>query len=140
MQGLLLHFQPMEINGLISLLAKIINNKNHKTIFFVAKIFDIINMMSNKYHDLDSCEHTRGVDKLLLSYKQDQDIVTNLVINDPNTLIEKIWKHDGILAIDNACRCRLGEGDRRTHYICSQCKNIRRLKDFREEDKTFKIQ
>jgi hypothetical protein len=85
----------------------------------------------NKYHDFECCEWTRGIDTLLFRYKQDRDEVTSLIINDPDTLIKTIWKQDGPLAIDNSCRCQMGNGDKRTPFACAQCKNLRRIIDFR---------
>lgn len=85
----------------------------------------------NKYHDLECCEWTRGIDTLLLRYKEDRDEVTSLILNDPDKLINTIWKSDGPLAIDNGCKCRMGNGDKRSPFACAQCKNFRRLIDFR---------
>lgn len=85
----------------------------------------------NKYHDFECCEWTRGIDTLLLQYKQDRNDITNLIANDPNKLINIIWKQDGPLAIDNGCRCQMGSGEQRSPFACAQCKNLRRLIDFR---------
>jgi hypothetical protein len=84
-----------------------------------------------KYHDIECCEWTRGVDTLLARYKQDQDEVTTLIMEDPNKLVATIWKQDGPLAIDNECRCQMGNGERRSPFSCAQCTNMRRLIDFR---------
>lgn len=96
-------------------------------------------MIQNKHHDLDCCDHTRGVDKLFNSYKKDTDFITNLMVNDPDQLINNIWSHDSPLCIDIKCRCRMGEGDRRSQFSCSQCKNICKIKDFRKEELVFMI-
>jgi hypothetical protein len=85
----------------------------------------------NRYHDLECCEWTRGIDTLLSRYAQDREEITDLIMNDPDELIATIWKQDGILAIDNTCRCRMGCGDKRSPFACAQCKNLRRLIDFR---------
>jgi len=85
----------------------------------------------NKYHDLECCEWTRGIDTLLFRYKQDREEITSLILNDPNKLIDTIWKSDGPLAIDNECRCQMGNGENRSPFACAQCKNLRRLIDFR---------
>src|SRR5437868_15099946 len=100
------------------------------------------NKDSNKYHDLDCCEWTRGVDTLLSRYKQDRDTITSLMKKNPDELIEKIWKHDGPLAIDNSCRCQVGQLEKRSPYACAQCKNMRRIIDFRKYsvDTPFQIQ
>lgn len=94
------------------------------------------------YHDMDCCERTRGIDKLLDRYSQDRMEVTNMILNDPDVLIRSIWKQEGPLAIDNACRCNMGYGERRSVFSCAQCKNLRRLIDFRIGcvDKPFQLQ
>lgn len=86
----------------------------------------------NKYHNFDSCEFTLGVDNLLLQYKHDREKITSLIINDPNKLIMTIWKHESLLAADNECRCQMGRGSIRSQFSCAQCKNLRRIIDFRQ--------
>ncbi|CAH6419395.1 Protein kinase [uncultured virus] len=86
---------------------------------------------ANKYHDYECCEWTRGIDTLLFRYLQDRAEVTSMMLNNPDELIKTIWKQDGPLAIDNSCRCKMGYGERRTPFACAQCKNLRRLMDFR---------
>lgn len=85
----------------------------------------------NKYHDFECCEWTRGIDTLLCRYKQDREEVTSLIESNPEKLINTIWKSDGPLAIDNQCRCQMGNGEKRSPFACAQCKNLRRLIDFR---------
>lgn len=96
----------------------------------------------NKYHDLNCCDLTRGIDTLLSRYKQDREEITTLMLTDPDQLIEKIWKHDGPLAIDNSCQCKMGEGEKRSQYACAQCKNMRRIMDLRKAgiDVPFQIE
>lgn len=92
------------------------------------------------HHDLNiSCDN-QGVDKLFNKFKDHLNVITNLMINDPQQLINTIWTHDSPIAIDVNCKCLMGEGDRRSHFQCSQCKNIGRIKDFRKKESTFKIQ
>lgn len=97
---------------------------------------------SNKYHDLECCEWTRGIDTLLFQYKQDREEITTLIMNDPEKLIKTIWKAEGPLAIDNECRCQMGNGENRSPFACAQCKNLRRLIDFRLGgiERPFKIE
>ena len=85
----------------------------------------------NKYHDFECCEWTRGIDTLLFRYHQDREEITSLISTDPNKLINTIWKPEGPLAIDNECRCQMGNGENRSPFACAQCKNMRRLIDFR---------
>ena len=96
----------------------------------------------NKYHDFECCEWTRGIDNLLFRYLQDREEVISLMLNDPDQLIRTIWKQNGPLAIDNECRCRMGVGEKRSPFACAQCKNLRRLIDFRIGgiEKPFKLE
>lgn len=90
-----------------------------------------IQCQPHKYHDFECCDWTRGIDALLARYRKDREEVTGLILNNPNVLINTIWKPQGPLAIDNDCLCRMGSGERRTPFACAQCKNMRRLIDFR---------
>lgn len=85
----------------------------------------------HKYHDIECCEWTRGVDSLLELYERDRDEIIDLMENNPNVLIETIWKINGPLAIDNECKCKMGSGNRRSPFSCAQCKNLRRLINFK---------
>jgi hypothetical protein len=85
----------------------------------------------SKYHDLECCEWTRGIDTLLFRYKQDRDQITNLILEEPEELINTIWKSESPLAIDNECRCQMGKGEIRSPFACAQCKSLRRIIDFR---------
>lgn len=97
-------------------------------------------MIHNKYHSLDCCDSNRGVDKLFNNYRKDIDLIYNLIVNDPDKLMSIIWSQESPLCIDTNCRCCMGYGDRRSAFSCSQCKNISKIKDFRNLDLTFKIQ
>lgn len=89
------------------------------------------NINQGKYHDIECCEWTRGVDTLLSRYADDREKVAYLIMNDPETLVETIWTREGPLAIDNGCLCKMGNGERRSPFSCAQCSNMRRLIDFR---------
>lgn len=89
------------------------------------------NNLPNKYHDIECCEWTRGIDTLLFRYKQDREEITSMILNNPDKLVQTIWKADGPLAVDNECRCQMGKGENRSPFTCAQCKNLRRLIDFR---------
>ncbi len=97
---------------------------------------------SDKYHDFECCEWTRGIDNLLLRYKEDKIRIAHLIENNPDELINSIWKQNSPLAVDNECRCKMGNGEIRTLFACAQCKNMRRLIDFRSGvvDQPFSIQ
>ena len=92
------------------------------------------------HHSLDCCNSNRGADNLFNNYKKNIDIICNLVTNEPNKLTEIMWKQESPFCIDVNCRCCMGEGERRSPFSCSQCKNISNIKDFRQSDLTFKIQ
>lgn len=96
--------------------------------------------MLNKYHSLDCCDSNRGVDKLFNNYRKDIDLIYNLMTSNPDKLIEIIWTQDSPLCIDVNCKCDMGNGDRRSAFSCSQCKNISKIKDLRKSELTFKIE
>lgn len=93
-----------------------------------------------QHHSLDCCDSNRGADKLFNNYQKNIDIIYNLIVNNPDKLIETLWKQESPFCIDINCRCCMGYGDRRSAFSCSQCKNISKLKDFRKPELTFKIQ
>lgn len=90
---------------------------------------------NNGHHDMKRCETTRGADYMFHRYELDKALVLNLVYNEPEILVAKLWQPNGLLAIDSDCRCKMGKGDINTHHACSQCQTIRRLVDFRLEDR-----
>ena len=91
----------------------------------------INNTGPSNYHDLDHCNTTRGIDKLLAVYDANNNIVTTAVAANPQCLIDNIWSSTSPLSMDDDCQCNMGYGDRHTATICSQCKNLRRIIDFR---------
>lgn len=88
-------------------------------------------LIPNRHHDIECCEWTRGVDNLMARYKQDKDEIINYIESDPEKLLKIIWKQEGPLAIDNSCMCKMGKGDLRSPFSCAQCKNLKRLVDFK---------
>lgn len=86
---------------------------------------------SSKYHGVNCCDSTLGIDNLLISYENDRNDVIEMIMTDPQRLIDTLWQTNGPLAIDNECRCQMGKGDILTKFLCAQCKNIKRLTDFR---------
>ena len=86
----------------------------------------------HQHHHLECCDWTSGVDNLMKQYKKDQKYIMDLVLNNPQKLIDVIWKPEGPLAIDENCGCKMGAGDIRSAFSCSQCKNLRRIVDFRD--------
>lgn len=96
-------------------------------------------MTMNKYHDVGLCDVNFGVDKLLNKYKHDKDTIVSLLMQDPDKLIATVWQHDGPLAVDHECRCKMGDGDKRSPFSCSQCKNIGRIKNLGNNEPHFSI-
>lgn len=98
--------------------------------------------VDGKYHDFNCCDWTLGVDALLARYEADRTEIVNLILSDPEQLVKSIWKGSGPLAIDNECRCQMGTGQIRSQFACAQCKNLRRLTDFRlgGVDRGFQIE
>lgn len=96
----------------------------------------------HKYHALECCDWTLGADSLLARYKEDRQLITGLIESDPDSLIDSMWKQDGPLAIDTRCMCQMGHGTVRSPFACAQCKNLRRLIDFRSggSERPFEIQ
>jgi hypothetical protein len=94
------------------------------------------------YHDIGICDTTLGVDALLTRYSHDRTTIIQQIKSDPSALLTNIWTPSGPLAVDNNCLCQMGTCDRRSPYSCSQCKNLRRLVDFRYSviDTPFTIQ
>lgn len=89
------------------------------------------------YNDYNCPKSIIGVDNLLNRYQDDRMQVINLIKYNYKSLIEKIWKKDGILAIDENCRSNINN---RNYYICTQCRNLRRLLDDRSGlNKPFSI-
>lgn len=85
----------------------------------------------SSYHNINFCEMTRGIDKLIEKYAADRDHVTNLMITDQERLIKSIWDSEGALGYDNECQCNMGSGNRTSPFTCAQCNNLRKLFDFR---------
>lgn len=88
--------------------------------------------MTNKYHNYYCSNDTRGIDKLLNSYKLDRESIIYQLSTNPQNLINTIWKKDSLLAIDNECMCQMGNCEYRSFFICSQCKNLKRISNCKE--------
>jgi hypothetical protein len=82
----------------------------------------------DSYHDIDCCDKTLGIDNLLSKYKSDRESILNMMLKDPNKLIQTIWSVNSPLAIDNNCLCKMSK---RNYFTCAQCKNISRITDFK---------
>lgn len=83
--------------------------------------------ISCKYHHLEICSNTSGIDNLFFHYEQNRKETVDLVLNNPDRLLQSLWGKDSTIAIDNECRCEMGKRDLRSVFSCSQCKNLRRI-------------
>jgi hypothetical protein len=97
------------------------------------QMFDRVSSLSrsSKYHSLEYCDGTLGIDNLLRICHADRDVIINTMTNNPQQLIDDIWTVDGLLASDESCKCNMGKGDRHAAAICAQCHSLRRIIDFR---------
>lgn len=99
--------------------------------------------------DKDYCENTRAIDDMLETFKKDREKILELLYKDPKTLEKNLWSQRSPISRDDSCLFRMGESHklsvdelltkRKTtsdsminFYICPQCKNMRRLIDFRQ--------
>lgn len=86
-----------------------------------------------KYHGHTCREKTLAIDDLFSKYEEDKDTILKLMDQDPQLLIDLLWKDIGSpLAIDNQCRLKMGSGDPSSPFACVQCQNMRRLIDLRK--------
>ena len=107
--------------------------------------------------DKDYSESTRNVDLMLKQFEKDRDFVTYLLKNEPDKLVSILWKYNSPISKDSDCLFQMGISFRLTieqllkrettvsatminFYICPQCKNMKRLIDFANADKTFIIE
>lgn len=81
------------------------------------------------------------VDNIMNIYNNNKKQILNLMLEDPDILITKLWGADGLLEIDNNCKCKMGSGDIRSIFTCGQCQNIKMLTDFRlaKNENSFKM-
>src|SRR5436190_4415053 len=91
------------------------------------------------YHDFNSCEQTRGTDALLEYYENDRINIIEYMLKDPEYLTQVLWQQHGPLAIDNSCQCQMGKCAARSAFSCTQCRNLGRMIDFRNDNYKFSL-
>jgi hypothetical protein len=80
------------------------------------------------YDSVNCCIKTTNVDVMLTKFSIERNEIVSSILNDPkNTL--NLWNN---LSVDSMCLCNLGQMKLRTHFSCAQCRNLRRLKDFKK--------
>ena len=92
------------------------------------------------HHNVDCCENTRGADALLDYYQNARNLVIDYMIKNPEQLTKLLWQQAGPLAIDNNCQCRMGKISSRSTFSCSQCRNLGRMVDLRNDDHKFMLE
>lgn len=90
---------------------------------------------------MSCCNGILHVDELLSSYDQTKNSVVSL-LSTPEVLKEKIWQPQGLLTMDNSCRCSLGAGRTRSGFSCGPCKEIRIMSDLQlgGDEKAFTVE
>jgi len=105
----------------------------------------------------DYAESTRNVDSMLKQFEKDRNYVIDLLKNNPDNLVNILWKYNSPICKDDDCLFQMGKNlklsiedllERKTDiadsminfYICPQCKNMRRLIDFYDKSNIFTIE
>ena len=101
-------------------------------IFFLKKnIFRAFKMLFKNYNNISACNECVDVNQLLKDYENNNLKAIDLLFKNPDEFIKHAWKPHGTLLYDNECRCKMGEGDVKSAFSCYNCKNLKRLVDFR---------
>lgn len=79
------------------------------------------------YRSLRCTDSTRNVDKAILRYITERNIIIEKLANDPSSLTKEMWV---ILSNDSYCMVNCGELKKFNPFICSPCKNMNSLVDF----------
>lgn len=95
---------------------------------------------SSNYHLFHCSNETRGADVLFERYDNDKSQLLDLLTYDPEKLVRILWSENSILAIDHHCLCSSGRHNVRTPFICTQCKSIGRLYDYRDNSYKFVVE
>lgn len=67
------------------------------------------------------------IDNLMKQYEKQKKIVLRNLILDTDNFINKVWKNNGYLLMDNHCNFNMGNGN--CNFSCFNCRNISRLLD-----------
>lgn len=81
-------------------------------------------------NDVNICDSTLGIDKMLKHYEINRDVLLN-ELKSPN-IIRDIWENTIALSKDTECCCKLGTQEFYTRFICSSCRSIGRLTDLKK--------
>ena len=84
----------------------------------------------NKYHNISCWEEERTVDQLLKDYGQDKTMILDLLVKNPNELVQMMWSENSPLSYDNTCRVNMGKGNIKSCFACINCVNMKHLVDF----------
>ena len=86
-----------------------------------------------QFNNISSCNECVNVSQLLKDYEKNNLKAVEDLFNDPDKFIKYAWKPHGTLLFDNECRCKMGEGEIKSPFSCYNCKNLKRIVDFKIE-------
>ena len=113
-------------------------------------------MNNLSHHKMEYTDKTRNVDNMIEQLTIDKQKVTSMLETNVNTLVDKIWTHESPIYKDDQCLFQMGKTvseleevidisknlrnfelyneflkeSMSNFYVCSQCKNMKRLIDF----------
>ena len=88
-------------------------------------------MLFGNYNNISVCNESIDVNQLLKDYEDNNMKTINNLFKHPDDFIKNVWKPNGSLLFDNECRCKMGEGNIKSAFSCYNCKNLKRLVDFK---------
>ena len=98
--------------------------------------------------EYDYCNETRNIDNMIEQFTKDKNEIIDLLENNPDELVDRLWSPTSPLCKDDDCLFNMGRSFRLSvedliekrqkytsdslinYYVCPQCKNMRRLIDF----------
>jgi hypothetical protein len=80
--------------------------------------------------DISTLSQSNDVDTMLNEYLNNMKKSYNLFLSDPNKYVSSIWTHDSHLYKDENCGFLMG-ADLKNNFICYNCKNFKRLVNFK---------
>lgn len=90
-------------------------------------------MDSKSYNNISNCNQCENVDELMKKYIQQKEQSIKLLYKNPDHFVKNAWKANGTLLLDNECQCNVGNHLPKTPFSCYNCRNLRRLVDFRSQ-------
>ena len=100
-------------------------------------------------HDIEYCLTTANVDNMFNQFKKDRDYIISNIESNVNRLIVDLWTPSSPICFDDKCLFNMGKTQQiytleeriegkhieneniLNYYSCPQCKNMKRLIDFR---------